>query len=406
MPIRESFRLALANLWGHKLRSFLTLLGVLISVATLVAVVSLIRGMNRYVSERVSQLGSDVFIISRFGIITNARQYVEAQKRPRLALEDYQALERGMKEMAQVGAILWESGRLTVRDQTMSTSARGVTSNMIDIRTESLAAGSYISEADSLHRRQVCVIGQDVAANLFPGRDPLGKVLRLQGQQFQVIGIAKPVGSIFGQSQDNFVVLPLTTAQKLYGLRASLAFQIRVRSVDQMQAAQEQARLLLRARHHLGFLEKDDFGVISPAAVMELWESLTGTIARVATVVTTVFLLVGGIVIMNIMLAVVAERTWEIGMRKAVGASRADVRMQFLMESACVAVLGGLLGIVLAWGFTQLVRWLSPVPASFSLGMALEALAVSGAVGLFFGIYPASRAARLDPITALRAEGS
>ena len=406
MPIRESFRLALANLWGHKLRSFLTLLGVLISVATLVAVVSLIRGMNRYVSERVSQLGSDVFIISRFGIITNARQYVEAQKRPRLALEDYQALERGMKEMAQVGAILWESGRLTVRDQTMSTSARGVTSNMIDIRTESLAAGSYISEADSLHRRQVCVIGQDVAANLFPGRDPLGKVLRLQGQQFQVIGIAKPVGSIFGQSQDNFVVLPLTTAQKLYGLRASLAFQIRVRSVDQMQAAQEQARLLLRARHHLGFLEKDDFGVISPAAVMELWESLTGTIARVATVVTTVFLLVGGIVIMNIMLAVVAERTWEIGMRKAVGASRADVRMQFLMESACVAVLGGLLGVVLAWGFTQAVGWLSPVPASFSLGMALEALAVSGAVGLFFGIYPASRAARLDPITALRAEGS
>ena len=406
MPIRESFRLALANLWGHKLRSFLTLLGILISVATLVAVVSLIRGMNRYVSERVSQLGSDVFIISRFGIITNARQLVEAEKRPRLALEDYQALEQGMKEMAQVGAILWESGRLTVRDQTMSTSARGVTPNMIDIRTESLASGRYISEADSRHRRQVCVIGQDVAANLFPGRDPLGKVLRLQGQQFQVIGIAKPVGSIFGQSQDNFVVLPLTTAQKLYGLRESLAFQIRVRSVDQMQVVQEQARLLLRARHHLGFLEKDDFGVISPAAVMELWESLTGTIARVATVVTTVFLLVGGIVIMNIMLAVVAERTWEIGMRKAVGASRADVRMQFLMESACVAVLGGLLGVVLAWGFTQAVGWLSPVPASFSFSLALEALVISGAVGLFFGIYPASRAARLDPIAALRAEGS
>ena len=406
MPIRESFRLALANLWGHKLRSFLTLLGVLISVATLVAVLSLIRGMNSYVSERVSQLGSDVFIISRFGIITNARQFIEAEKRPRLALEDYQALEQGMQEMAQVGAILWESGRLTVRDQTMGTSIRGVTPNMIDIRTESLAEGRYISEADFLHRRQVCVIGQDVAANLFPGRDPLGKILRLQGQQFQVIGIAKPVGSIFGQSQDNFVVIPLTTAQKLYGLRESLAFQIRVRSVDQMQVVQEQARLLLRARHHLGFLEKDDFGVISPAAVMELWESLTGTIARVATVVTTVFLLVGGIVIMNIMLAVVAERTWEIGMRKAVGASRADVRMQFLMESACVAVLGGLLGIVLAWGFAQVVGWLSPVPASFSFSLALEALAISGAVGLFFGIYPASRAARLDPIAALRAEGS
>ncbi|MBI3894663.1 MAG: ABC transporter permease [Acidobacteria bacterium] len=404
MPILESFRLALANLWAHKLRSFLTLLGILISVATLVAVVSLIQGMNRYVSERVSQLGSDVFILSRFGIITNARQMVEAEKRPRLTLLDYQALEQGMKEMAQVGAILWELGRLTVRDQTMSSSIRGVTPNMIDIRTESLASGRYISEADSRHRRQVCVIGQDVATNLFPGRDPLGKVLHLRGQPFQIIGLAKPVGSVFGHPQDNFVYVPLTTAQKLYGQRESIAFQIRVRSVDQMQAAQDQARLLLRARHHLSFREKDDFGLISPAAVLELWESLTGTIARVATVVTAVFLLVGGLVIMNIMLAVVAERTWEIGMRKAVGASRADVRRQFLMESACVATLGGLLGIGIAWGFTQVVAWLSPVPASFSLLMALQALAISGAVGLFFGIYPASRAARLDPIAALRAE--
>ncbi|MBI4461168.1 MAG: ABC transporter permease [Acidobacteria bacterium] len=405
MPFRESLQMAVANLWGHKLRSFLTLLGILIAVATLMAVVSLIRGMDRYVSERVSQLGSDVFIISRFGIITNARQMVEADKRPRLTMQDHRALEMGMKEVAQVGAILWEAGKATAGNQTFSTSVRGVTPNMIDIRTESLASGRYISEADSLRRRQVCVIGQDVAAELFPGREPLGKVLRLQGQPFQVIGVAKPVGSVFGQPQDNFVYVPLTTARKLYGPRASLAFQIRTYSVDRMQAAQEQARIILRTRHRLGFHDKDDFGLISPAAVMELWESLTGTIARVATVVTAVFLLVGGIVIMNIMLAVVTERTWEIGIRKAVGASRADVRMQFVMESACIAALGGLLGIMLAGVFGQVVAWFSPVPASLSLGLALEALGISGAVGLFFGIYPASRAARLDPIAALRAEG-
>jgi len=240
---------------------------------------------------------------------------------------------------------------------------------------------------------------------LFPGRNPVGRTLSLEGYPFLVVGVAQSVGSIFGQSEDNFVYIPLTTAQRLFGQRRSLGFQIKVSDAAHMVAAQDQARLVLRARHHLRYSEKDDFGIISPAAVLELWQELTGTIARVAVVVTVVFLLVGGLVIMNIMLATVSERTWEVGMRKTVGARKSDVLWQFLVESACLATLGGLLGVFVAFALTQLASRLTPVPAELSWTTAATALAVSSLVGLFFGVYPASRAAQLDPIAALRSEG-
>jgi len=406
MRVEESFRLAFENLRAHKLRTFLTLVGILISVATLVSVISIIRGMDRYISERVSRLGSDVFVISRFGIITNARQWIQAQKRPDLTLDDYEALQHGMREPALVGATLSERGEVSSSGQTMRAAVRGVTANMIAIRSETLAAGRYLSESDYSRRRQVAVIGQELAANLFPNVDPLGKELRLHGQPFQVVGVADKVGSVFGDSQDDFLYIPLTTARKLYGYRRGLSFQIQVLSLDRMTVAQDEARFLLRARHRLSHSAEDDFGLISPAAVLELWQDLTGTISRVAVVVTIVFIIVGGIVIMNIMLAAVTERTWEIGMRKAVGAQKADVQWQFLIESACLSTLGGVLGIALAAGFIRLVALLSPVPAELSLSAVVTAVAISSSVGLFFGIYPASRAARLDPIAALRAETS
>ena len=405
MSISDSLRLAIHTLLAHRLRSFLTLLGILISVTTLVTVVSIVRGMDQFVVERLSQLGSEVFVITRFGMITNAKQWAEAQKRPRLTLEDYDALRRGVTQASHVGAVVRERGELKYGRQSLRAAVRGVTANMIDIRTEELASGRYISEADYRHRKQICVIGQDVLKNLYPSGNAVGKFLSIRGEKFQVVGVTKPVGSIFGQSQDNFVYIPLTTALKLYGQRRSIGLQIRVREAALLPAAEDQARLILRARHHLGYYDEDDFGLISPAAVLELWQSLTGTIARAAVVVTIIFIIVGGIVIMNIMLASVTERTWEVGMRKAVGATRADVRMQFLMESACLSTLGGLLGVALAFGGTRLVVLWSPVPAPFSLDIVAAALAVSGAVGLFFGIYPADRAARLDPIAALRAEG-
>jgi len=406
MRAGESFRLAFENLRARKLRTFLTLVGILISVATLVSVISIIRGMDRYISERVSTLGSDVFVVSRFGIITNARQWVQAQKRPELILDDYEALRQGMREPSLAGATLSQRGELSAAGQTMRADVRGVTANMIDIRSESLAAGRYLSESDSRHRRQVAVIGQDVAASLFPNLDPLGKELRLDGQPFQVIGVAEKIGSVFGDSQDDFLYIPLTTARKLYGYRRGLSFQVRVLSLDRMTAAQDEARFILRGQHRLDRSEEDDFGLISRTSVLELWQDLTGTISRVALVVTVVFIIVGGIVIMNIMLAAVTERTWEIGMRKAVGAQKADVHRQFLVESACLSTVGGVLGIALAAGFIRLVAYLSPVPAELSLSAVATAVAISTSIGLFFGIYPASRAARLDPIAAMRAETS
>jgi len=406
MRTNESLRMAFENLRSHKLRTGLTVLGIVISVATLVSVLSILRGMDRYISERVSRLGSDVFVLSQFGIITNARQWVAAQKRPELTFEDYEALRTGMREPVLVGATLSQRGEVSHAQQTMRSSIRGVTPNMIEIQSTAVQFGRYLTDSDYVHRRQVCVIGQDVVESLFPNVDPVGKELRLQGRPFQVVGVAERVGSVFGDSLDDFVFIPLTTARKLYGQRQSLSFQIQVASADRMTVAQDEARFILRGRHRLDYSEDDDFGLISPAAVLELWQDLTGTISRVALVVTVVFILVGGIVVMNIMLAAVTERTWEIGMRKAVGAQSADVLRQFLMESACLSTLGGLLGIALAGGFIQLVAFFSPVPAELSTASVAAAVAISSGVGLFFGIYPASRAARLDPITALRAETS
>ncbi len=407
MFLGESIKLALDTLRAHKLRSFLTLLGVIIAVTTLIAVVSVIEGMNRYIAERVANLGSNVFVITRFGIITSAKEWVEAQRRRRISMEDYEGLRDGLKLARAVGAASW--WRVDVKAGTQSlyeVGLRGVTPNMIQIGTEQVEVGRYISESDFEHRSYTAFVGHDVVDNLFPNSNPLGKTITLRGQTFEIVGVAKRIGTVFGQTQDNFLIVPLTTFLKLFGNHPNVSVSIQVQALrpELMADSQDEARLLMRARRHLRYSQKDDFGIVSSDSIYALWERLTGAIAAVAVGVTSVFLVVGGIVIMNIMLASVTERTHEIGIRKSLGARRKDILMQFLVESAALSTAGGVLGVLIAWVGIRVMSAVTSIPSSLPPAAVATAVLVSASVGLFFGIYPASKAARLDPIAALRSE--
>jgi putative ABC transport system permease protein len=407
MLLRESFRLAFDTLRSHKLRSFLTLLGVIISVCTLIAVVSVIDGMDLYIADHVANLGSNVFSINRFGIINNLKDWVEAQKRKRLFIEDMEWMRGNLRLAKDVGGTSGHLSDVKYGNQSLEdVNIRGVTPNMINIGTEQVETGRYITEADYQRRTYSAFIGFDVADKLFTGLDPLGKTLFFRGQSFTVVGVAKAIGSVFGQSQDNFIIIPLTTFFKLYDDNRfqSVSIQIQAANMAVMQESQDEARLLMRAKRHVKWDDKDDFGIVSSDAIMTLFHDLTGVIAMVAVGVTSVFLVVGGIVIMNIMLAAVSERTHEIGIRKSLGARRRDILLQFLVEAAMLSTAGGLLGVFVAWVGTRIMTATTPIPSSLPMSAVFTAVLVSAAVGLFFGIYPANKAAQLDPIAALRAD--
>ncbi len=406
VALRETILLALDTLRAHKLRSFLTLLGVILAVATLVAVMSVLNGLNLYISQKVANLGANAFVVDRFGIITNWDEWVKAQKRPRLVLEDLTALRDGLQLAQQVGAEDGTSadvryGNNLKEDVRLS----GVTPNYAEIRDYEVVSGRFLTEADELHRNPVCFIGADLVEYFFRNVDPLGKGLRVGQQQYQIVGVAKARGSVFGQSQDNFVMIPLGAYRKGWvAPDDSITIFVQARSADYMSAAQDEARAILRARRHVAYSDPDNFGVIAPSSITSLWERLTGNIYGIIISLTSVFLVVGGIVIMNIMLASVTERTREIGIRKSLGARRRHIVMQFLVESAVMAAVGGIMGVILAVGISELVGATTPIPSATPLYAVLLALTLSTAVGLFFGIYPAVRASRLDPIEALRAE--
>ena len=406
VALRETLWLALDALRAHKLRSFLTLLGVILAVTTLVAVMSVVDGLNRYVSDRVANLGSDAFVVDRFGIITNFDEWNKARKRPPISLDDFEYLRDRMQLARRVGAA--ENTTADVRFGNVldeDANVLGVTPNYAEIRNFEVAAGRFLTDADELHRAPVCFIGADLVEKFFPGLDPIGKELRAGSEQYEIVGVAKARGSVFGQTQDNFIMMPLGTYRKSWHApNDSLDIFIQARSTEWMNQALDEARVMLRARRHTEYSAPDSFGLIASASITGLWERLTGNIFAIAVSLTSVFLVVGGIVIMNIMLASVTERTREIGLRKSLGARRRHIIMQFLVESAVLAAVGGLTGILLALGIAELVRVTTPIPISPPMRAVFTALALSTVVGLFFGIYPAMRAARLDPIEALRAE--
>ncbi len=413
MPFAEAVRVAFDSLRVNKLRSLLTVLGILIGVSSVVAVVAIIEGLDRYVAEKVLELGSKSFTVQKMpDVITSRQQRIEMQKRRDVTLEDLEAVKRGCDACAEVGAMLGIS-RNAKRGRTIQRDVRimGITENMSRIGSvRELFSGRHLIQDDVDHARPVAVIGADVMDALFGMTDPLGKEVLLDNHPFTVVGVAERKGSIFGDSQDNFVWIPITSFRKDYGTRQSVTIQGESRSMELFEAAQDQARVVMRVRRHLAFRDPDDFAVETGESVLELWQSFTRGIYVVTIVVTAMSLIIGGIVVMNIMLVSVTERIREIGVRKALGARRRDILRQFLVESVILSVFGGALGLLAAMAVSSgLAAILGGImSADFSapirLWAVLLALFVSTAVGLVAGIYPASRAAALDPVVALRNE--
>jgi len=403
----ETLRLALDSLRAHKLRSFLTLFGVIMAVTTLVVVMSAIAGLNLYVANRVANLGANVFIIDRFGIITSMDEFQKAQKRPLITFEDYLRLRDNMQTAKAVAAIDDRNVQTRSGDIKMeNTDVMGASANFADVRNIDVAQGRFITPADDEHRSEVVFIGADLASKFFPNVDPIGKTIRAETHSYQVIGVAEPFGSAFGQSQDNYMIIPLNTYQKEWHRQNDwLTIFVQSPSAEMMQACEDEARMLMRAWRKVPYDAKDNFAILGSDSIMALWHDLTGNLAFVAMALVSVFLVVGGIVIMNIMLASVTERTREIGLRRSLGARKQHIILQFMTESAVLAAVGGLIGILSAYLVVYTVQALFSFPMNTPIGSVILSLGVSTAVGLFFGIYPAMRAAKLDPIEALRAEG-
>jgi putative ABC transport system permease protein len=367
---------------------------------------SVVSGMNFYVADRIANLGANVFIVDRFGIITSQDAWVKAQKRPLITMDDYERMRDSMKTARAVAAL--DDHNIDVRsgnERLENTDVMGVSSNYAEVRSINVAQGRFINATDDDHRAEVTFIGADVAERLFPSVDPIGKSVRAETHEYQVIGVAERIGSAFGQSQDNFMIIPLHTFEKqLHRPRDWVGIFVQAGSAEMMNASEDEARMLLRAWRHLPYDAADNFAILGSDSIMKLWHDLTGTLAGVAVGLVSVFLVVGGIVIMNIMLASVTERTREIGIRRSLGARKKHILLQFMMESAVLASTGGIIGVLLAYGLVALVGATTSIPVKTPLSAVITSLVVSTAVGLFFGIYPATRAAKLDPIEALRAE--
>jgi len=408
MSSAEGLRIALQSLWANKLRSFLTMLGVVIAVAAVIAVVTFTSGLDRYVAERVFRLGTDVFIVSKISpVITNVDQMIEGEKRKDLTMEDYQAVREACNRCSIVAAsVLNPSGHVRYAEHSINdTWVRGMTPSMATVLDLSLSEGRMLNDTDEDNRSGVAVIGTDVVENLFPSQHPLGQEIRIDGQLYRVIGVGEKQGKTLGLSLDNYVAIPISTFLKQYGSHTSIRISGKAHGVgSQLNAAIDEVRVVLRARRHDAPGHPDSFVAETNDNFLSLWRNLTQTLFITITAIAAIALVVGGIVIMNIMLVSVTERTREIGIRKAMGARRQDVLKQFLIESATLALLGGCLGVVFGITLAKTVTALIGMPSAVRLWAVLASLTVATSVGLFFGVYPARRAATLDPIAALRFE--
>jgi len=405
----ETLRLGFASLWAHKLRSFLTLLGLIIGVATLITVITLLEGANVYVQNKVIALGSDSFQITKTPpVATDLDEYFDALRYADLTMEDITAVKSGCHDCQDVGAEVGTSGHVKYGSRSLTDiTIRGVTTNMSEIGNTKIAQGRYILSWEEERAVSVCVLGAAVADKLFPGIDPLDKTVKISQLPYRVVGVAEKIGSILGQEQDNFVIIPISQFFKAYGYYntlPNLTITTRAVSPEQLPVAQDEARLVLRTRRHVTYQEKDNFYITTADTLMVLWDNINSAFFLAFIIIALLASIVGGIVIMNIMLVTVAERTREIGLRKSIGARRRDILEQFVMEALTLCLMGGLIGIGIGFGAAVLVNQYTPFPAVVQPKAILVGLLVSSSIGLIFGIYPAQRAATLDPVDALRRE--
>jgi putative ABC transport system permease protein len=403
---REAFWIALEALRSHKLRSFLTLLGVVIATTTLIVVMSVVNGMNLYIAEHIANLGTNTFVLHQFQWAQGFDSFLTARRRNKpIRVEDYEYLRDTLQGYQQIGAmaVLNPSPPARYKGHVIDEiQLNAVTPSFADIGREKVEKGRYISESDYQHSARVCVIGQDLVEKLFPNVDPLDKEVQLGGLPFRVVGITEKVGSTFGQSEDNFAIVPLSTFRNIWMGRPELLVFVKSPDGAHMPELEDEVRALMRIRRHVPYSEADTFGINASDTLMSAWKNLTGTIFAVTIGLVAVFMVVGGVVIMNIMLASVTERTHEIGIRKSLGARRRDILWQFIFESGMMATMGGIAGVLFSVLISRIVNMF--FTAEVALGAVGVGVGLSTAVGLFFGIYPATKAAQLEPIEALRSE--
>jgi putative ABC transport system permease protein len=405
--ILDSARIAIQSIWANKLRSLLTVLGNIVAVTSIVTVVSLIQGMNSYVTTAiVSDVGADSFTVQRLPPIRTEADEERVRANPRITLAEAHAIKRISDNITSVMAQAQNSATLSYRAQEIeSVSIQGVTSEYADFGTFNADERGRMMSATEVDRSQlVTIIGFDIADKLFGEVNPLDKDVKIAGIPFRIVGVSEKKGSVFGNSQDNFAVIPLGAFQKLFGARQSLTLSVKPKTPDIIEAAKEDAILALRVSRRLKPNQPDNFGLFTSDTLLEFYHNATNGIFAVLVGVVALSLVVGGIVIMNIMLMVVTERTREIGLRKALGAKRRDIMSQVLTESVTLSTFGGLVGISLGFLAAQGIARFSPLPAKLELWSVILGIGITAGVGLFFGAYPAARAARLDPIEALRRE--
>ena len=403
----ESFSMSMGSLWANKLRTFLTLLGIIIGVLTIVAVVSVIQGLNKYVYTKMSFFGANDFSVSKFSMFgTSLKEFREQMKRKDLTLNEMELLRRECRSCELVGA--GTETRRTVKAGSQSlknVDILGVTylDSLIGSVVE-LEAGRHLQKEDETRSRPVCVVGFDIKERLFPYTDPVGQWIKVGADNFLVVGLGKKQGKLLGMSQDGYVRIPITTFMKNYGARRSVDINVHTSSQAQMKEAQEEVRTLLRSARHRTFQEEDDFSFRTSETFIQFYKNATSGIYFAMIAISSIALLVGGIVVMNIMLVSVSERTKEIGIRMAVGARRRDILVQFLIESAVISGTGGLIGILFGLALAKIVSASTSLPSTVDPVSIVMAIVLSTSIGLFFGIYPANRAAKLNPVEALRSE--